>query len=236
MTATKPDPLIATIEETLGHRFVRPARIAEAMTHRSFSATGADNETLEFLGDAVLALAISDLLMRSHPAAREGTLSKMRAALVNARVLADKARSLGLGQWLRIGKGEERSGGRDKESILACAYEALLGAVYADAGYEAARRVVEAHFAADVAGDLAEQLQDHKTQLQELTQRLFREAPTYTLVDESGPDHAKRFVTELRVAGRVYGQGVGHSKKTAEQAAALEALDALRLERPEQGS
>jgi ribonuclease-3 len=230
------DPLLAAVELALGHRFARPDRVLEAITHRSYSATGTDNETLEFLGDAVLSLAVSDLLMRAHPDADEGTLSKMRAALVNARVLADKARALALGQWLRIGKGEERSGGREKESILACAYEALLGAVYADAGYEAARRVVDAHFAGDVAGDVTEQLQDHKTRLQELTQRLYREAPLYTLVEESGPDHAKRFVTELRIAGRVYGRGVGHSKKAAEQAAAMEALRALRLEHPETGT
>jgi len=228
------DELYAAVERALGHRFVRPERVLEAVTHRSYSATGSDNETLEFLGDAVLSLAISDLLMRCHPAADEGSLSKMRAALVNARVLADKARALDLGRWLRIGKGEERSGGRDKESILACAYEALLGAVYADAGYEAARRVVDTHFASDVTGgDVTEQLRDHKTRLQELTQRLYREAPLYTLVEESGPDHAKRFVTELRIAGRVYGRGVGHSKKTAEQAAAMEALRALQLEHPE---
>jgi ribonuclease-3 len=230
------DPLLEAVERALGHHFVRPDRVLEAVTHRSYSATGSDNETLEFLGDAVLSLAVSDLLMRAHPDADEGELSKMRAALVNARVLADKARALALGQWLRIGKGEERSGGRDKESILACAYEALLGAVYADAGYEAARRVVDAHFAGDVAGDVTEQLQDHKTRLQELTQRLYREAPLYTLVEESGPDHAKRFVTELRIAGRVYGRGVGHSKKAAEQEAAREALRALRLEHPEPGA
>lgn len=226
------EDLLAAIERALGHRFVRPDRVLEAVTHRSYSATGSDNETLEFLGDAVLSLAISDLLMRAHPEADEGSLSKMRAALVNARVLAEKARGLELGRWLRIGKGEERSGGRDKESILACAYEALLGAVYADAGYEAARRVVDVHFAGDVAGDVTEQLRDHKTRLQELTQRLYREAPVYTLVEESGPDHAKRFVTELKIAGRVYGRGVGHSKKTAEQAAAMEALSALQLEHP----
>jgi ribonuclease-3 len=230
------DALREAVERALGHHFVRPDRVLEAITHRSYSATGSDNETLEFLGDAVRSLAVSDLLMRAHPDADEGTLSKMRAALVNARVLAEKARALALGQWLRIGKGEERSGGRDKESILACAYEALLGAVYADAGYEAARRVVDAHFAGDVAGDVTEQLRDHKTRLQELTQRLYREAPLYTLVEESGPDHAKRFVTELRIAGRVYGRGVGHSKKAAEQEAAREALRALRLEHPEPGA
>ncbi len=218
------------LEAGLGHRFTRPEHLQVAITHRSFSPDAPNNETLEFLGDAVLSLAMSDLLMRRHPAAREGDLSKMRAALVNAEVLAVKARQLDLGRWLRVGKGEEKSGGRDKESILAAGYEALLGAVYLDAGYEPARAVVEAQFAADVAADLPAGLRDYKTRLQELTQRVFHATPVYTLVEESGPDHAKRFVSELAIGGRRYGRGVGHSKKTAEQAAAMEALDALARE------
>ncbi|HEV7734941.1 MAG TPA: ribonuclease III [Candidatus Binatia bacterium] len=218
------------LEEGLGYRFVRPEHLHVAITHRSFSPDAENNETLEFLGDAVLALAMSDLLMRRHPTAREGDLSKMRAALVNAEILAGKARALGLGRWLRVGKGEEKSGGREKESILASGYEALLGAVYLDAGYEAARGVVDAHFAIDVAADLPAGQRDYKTRLQELTQRLFRATPVYSLVEESGPDHAKRFVSELAIGGQRYGRGVGHSKKTAEQAAAMEALATLERE------
>ncbi len=230
------DDLRRALEEMLGHRFIRPERLLVAVTHRSFSADAENNETLEFLGDAVLALAVSDLLMRRFPAAREGDLSKMRAGLVNAEVLAAKARGLDLGRWLRLGKGEEKSGGRDKESILASGYEAILGAVYLDAGYEPARRVVDAHFEADVAADLPVGLRDYKTRLQELCQRLFRATPVYVLVEESGPDHAKRFVSELRIVGRQYGRGVGHSKKTAEQAAAMEALQVLAREHPECGA
>ena len=221
-----------SIEAALGHRFARPEQLALALTHRSFGEA-ANNEKLEFLGDAVLSLAISDLLMARFPAAREGDLSKMRAALVNAEVLAGRARDLQLGRWLHVGKGEEKSGGRDKPSILAAAYEALLGAVYVDAGYERARAVVEAHFGGEVLEQAALGQRDYKTQLQELTQRLFRETPSYRLVEESGPDHAKRFVSEIRIGGQTRGRGIGRSRKTAEQAAAMEALAALAREPPE---
>jgi ribonuclease-3 len=221
------------VESGLGYRFQRPEHLQVAVTHRSFSPDVPNNETLEFLGDAVLALAMADLLMRRFPAAREGDLSKLRAGLVNAETLARKARTLDLGRWLRLGKGEEKSGGRHKESILAAVYEALLGAVYLDAGYEAARRLVELHFAADLTSEAAAGLRDYKTRLQELTQRLFRATPVYELVEESGPDHAKRFVSQLIIAGRPYGRGVGHSKKTAEQAAAMEALAVLAQAPPD---
>jgi len=211
------------LEAALGHRFVRPERLATAMTHRSCEDRP-NNETLEFLGDAVLALAIADLLMARFPHAREGDLSKMRASLVNADVLAAKARDLDLGRWLRLGRGEEKSRGRDKPSILAAAFEAVLGALYLDAGYERARAVVEAQFVSDLGPIATVGKRDYKTELQELTQRLFHETPVYSLVEESGPDHAKRFVSEISIAGRACGRGVGPNKKTAEQAAAMEAL------------
>jgi ribonuclease-3 len=220
------------LEGALGHRFVRPEHLAEALTHRSFGE-GTNNEKLEFLGDAVLALAMADLLMAHFPEAREGDLSKMRASLVNAEVLARKARELDLGRWLRLGKGEDKSGGRDKPSILAAAYEALLGAVYLDGGYEPARTVVATHFATDVDEHATVGQRDYKTQLQELTQRLYRETPSYALIEESGPDHEKRFVSEITIGGRPCGRGVGRSKKTAEQAAAMEALEALARDHPE---
>jgi len=220
------DDARAALEAALGHRFVRPEALEVALTHRSVGA-GTHNETLEFLGDAVLSLAISDLLMREFWAAREGDLSKMRASLVNAERLAQKARAIDLGRWLRLGKGEERSGGREKEKILAAGYEAVLGAVYVDGGYEAARRVIEAHFATELPHDRVPGQRDYKTRLQELTQRLYREMPIYTLVDERGPDHEKEFVVELAIGGRVHGRGVGRSKKLAEQAAAMEALASL---------
>jgi ribonuclease III len=228
------DEARAALEASLGHRFVRPEHLAVALTHRS-TGDGTHNETLEFLGDAVLSLAVSDLLMRSFPAATEGDLSKMRASLVNAEELAQKARAMDLGRWLSVGKGEERSGGRAKEKILAAAYEAVLGAVYLDAGWEPARRVVEAHFGPGLAREpQAPGHRDYKTRLQELTQRVHREMPVYTLVEERGPDHEKEFVVELAVGGRMLGRGVGRSKKLAEQAAAMEALAAL--ERPPDGA
>ena len=217
----------AALEASLRHRFVRPEHLAVALTHRS-TGDGAHNETLEFLGDAVLSLAVSDLLMRRFPGATEGDLSKRRASLVNAEELAQKARAIDLGRWLSVGKGEERSGGRAKEKILAAAYEAVLGAVYLDAGWEPARQVVEAHFAPHMTREPeAPGHRDYKTRLQELTQRVHREMPAYTLIEERGPDHEKEFVVELAVGGRVLGRGVGRSKKLAEQAAAMEALAAL---------
>jgi ribonuclease-3 len=176
---------------------------------------------------------MSDLLMTRFPEAREGELSKIRASLVNAEVLARKARQLDLGRWLRLGKGEERSQGHEKVSILASAYEAVLGAIYLDGGYEAARRVVEVQFDRDVAAHVTVGLHDYKTELQEISQRLFREPPAYALIDESGPDHEKRFVSEITIAGRCYGRGAGRSKKTAEQAAAMAALTTLAGEHPE---
>jgi ribonuclease-3 len=159
-------------------------------------------------------------------------LSKLRAGLVNAGALAAKARSLALSECLRLGKGEERTGGRDKESILAAAYEALVGAVFLDGGYEAARAVVARAFASDVTIETLAGASDYKTRLQELTQRRFRVSPVYRLVDEQGPDHAKQFAVELSVGGRVLGRGCGPSKKAAEQAAAMAALAAIERDGP----
>jgi ribonuclease-3 len=213
--------------ERLGYRFAATDLLARAMTHRSVGGDASNNETLEFLGDAVLALAIAELLMRRHPAAREGDLSKLRAGLVNAPVLAGKARALALNEWLRLGKGEEKTGGRDKESILAAAYEALLGAIFLDGGYGAVRVAIERQFGAELEAGLAAGAGDYKTRLQELTQRRFRASPVYQLIEESGPDHAKCFTVELSIEGQVRGRGAGATKKAAEQAAAMQALTAL---------
>jgi ribonuclease-3 len=213
--------------ERLGYRFAATDLLARAMTHRSVGGDASNNETLEFLGDAVLALAIAELLMRRHPAAREGDLSKLRAGLVNAPVLAGKARALALNEWLRLGKGEEKTGGRDKESILAAAYEALLGAIFLDGGYGAVRDAIERQFGAELEAGLAAGAGDYKTRLQELTQRRFRASPVYQLIEESGPDHAKCFTVELSIEGQVRGRGAGATKKAAEQAAAMQALTAL---------
>jgi ribonuclease-3 len=224
--------MIEAIQERLGYRFRDVALLETALTHRSRVATrtAPDNERLELLGDAVLALAVTDLLMARFPEAHEGALSKLRASLVNAANLGRKARELGLGAALRLGKGEEKSGGREKESILAAAYEAVLGAIYLDRGFSAARRVLARHFAGDIRARVGATIEDAKTRLQEVTQRLFRETPTYTLVRETGPDHAKSFVSQISAGGRTLGRGEGMSKKSAEQAAAMEALRTLQAE------
>lgn len=219
------------IADRLGYRFGDPALLTLALTHRSAVARpGSNNEKLEFLGDAVLDLAISDLLMEQFPNATEGELSRVRAALVNATMLAAKATELEVGATLRLGKGEERSGGRQKGSILAAALEAIVGAVYRDGGFSAARDLVARLFAEELRRPLRSHLTDHKTRLQEITQKRYREIPVYTLVRASGPDHDKAFVSELHILGRVYGRGEGKSKKAAEQEAALRALECLEKE------
>jgi len=215
------------LEERLGHPFTRRDLLELALVHRSSAAAGHNNEKLEFLGDAVLDLAVSDLLMERYAGANEGDLSKQRAALVNARVLAAKAGDLDLGSLLRLGRGEEKSGGRKKASILAAAYEAVLGAVFVDAGYAAARGLVAKHFRAELERQEGPSPIDHKSRLQEVTQRLFRETPRYSLVQAKGPDHDRAFVAELSVNGKCYGRGEGKSKKEAEQEAARQALAAL---------
>lgn len=199
------------------------------LTHVSYGRGkgSGHNETLEFLGDAVLDLAVSDLLMRRFPEKSEGDLSKMRASLVNSAALAGKAAQLKLGSLLRMGKGEERSGGREKGSILAGAFEALIGGIYWEGGYQAARRAIERYFAADIEEKKLGQ-HDYKTRLQEISQMLFRAPPIYRLVAESGPDHEKQFATEIIISGKVLGRGEGKSKKQSEQAAAKMALSELQ--------
>jgi ribonuclease-3 len=225
----KIDYQLNLLQKELGYSFKDPALLLRCLTHVSYERkkNEAHNEVLEFLGDAVLDLAVSDLLMQRNPDKSEGDLSRMRAALVNSAVLAEKAALVNLGALLRIGKGEERSGGRTKPSILAGAFEALLGGVYQDGGYQAAHAVVERYFAADVTAKTLGQ-HDYKTRLQEISQRLFREPPVYRVVSETGPDHEKVFVTEIAVGGKVLGKGEGKSKKQSEQHAARKALDALK--------
>jgi ribonuclease III len=179
------------------------------------------------LGDAVLDLAVSDLLMRRFPDKSEGDLSKMRAALVNATALAEKAARLHLGDLLVMGKGEERSGGRTKRSILAGVFEAVVGAIYWDGGYGPALRVIEKYFGNEIREKKLGQ-EDYKTRLQEISQMLFHEPPVYKLVGEMGPDHEKRFVTEIIVGGKLVARGEGRSKKQSEQEAAGKALANLR--------
>ncbi|HJU27695.1 MAG TPA: ribonuclease III [Candidatus Binataceae bacterium] len=233
---TPPDAALdngyADLERTLGYKFERAELLATALTHPSAAAAGeAHYERLEFLGDAVLDLAIADLLMRRFPEAKEGSLSKERASIVNGRTLAIKAVEVGLGHKLRLGKGEEKSGGRDKISILAASFEAIIGAIYTDGGLTPAQTVVERLFLGDIGGPSAER--DYKTELQEIAYRKYRAQPVYELVGAHGPDHAKRFVTRIRIAGRELGSGEGGSKKQSEQAAAKAALAKLEQDRRE---
>lgn len=218
------------LERLLSYAFQNKPLLRLALTHRSAPLRPGEehNERLEFLGDAVLSLAISDFLMRRFPEAREGELSKMRASLVNARVLAAKAAGIALGRWLRLGSGEDRTGGREKESILAAAYEAVLGAIYLDGGFAPASRLVAQHFAAELGEKSRVVLLDYKTRLQEVTQKLFKETPVYTVVETRGPDHEKRFISQVSVAGKPYGRGEGPNKKSADQAAALQTLRLLQ--------
>jgi ribonuclease III len=220
---------LEALQKELGYSFKDPSLLMKALTHVSYDRkkTGSNNEVLEFLGDAVLDLAISDLLIQRFPERSEGDLSRMRAGLVNSVVLAEKANALALGPLLFLGKGEERSAGRNKASILAGAFEALLGGVYQDGGYDPARRIVDRYFAADITERTLGQ-QDYKTRLQEISQLLFRVPPVYRLVSETGPDHEKCFVAEISVGGKVLGTGEGKSKKQSEQEAAKNALNELQ--------
>ncbi len=222
------------VELAVGYNFIRPELLKLALTHPS-AAEGTDQhyERLEFLGDAVLDLAIADMLMRHFPNGTEGLLSRQRASIVNARTLAAKAESIGLGQCMLLGKGEEKSGGRQKTSILAAGFEALIGAIYSDSGLAPAQRVVERLFGGDIGGPSVER--DYKTELQETAHRCFRTHPTYEVISESGPDHAKRFISRIRIGTRQLGVGEGPSKKLAEQAAAREALNVIQAEQARAG-
>lgn len=217
----------------MGWRVRDAALYRQALVHRSFSAENPGeepNERLEFLGDAVLGLATTDWLYRNYPQLPEGELAKARAAVVNSASLAAVAREVGLGAALLLGKGEEVSGGRAKASILADTMEAVIGAIYLDAGYDVAQQVVmgllERRLKEAAKGPGEE---DYKTRLQELCARDFDEAPSYRVTDH-GPDHAKVFEAEVIVAGRPRGRGHGRSKKQAEQMAARRAWSALTAE------
>ena len=207
-----------------------PELLALALMHRSyaFEAGGVPtNERLEFLGDAVLGIVVTDDIYHRFPDAPEGRLAKIRAAAVNTASLADIARGLGLGDHVLLGRGEEQSGGRDKDSILADTMEAVLGAVYLDSGLETATELVRRLFST-LLDDLATRSAslDYKTSLQEFTAAHMSSLPVYELT-ESGPDHEKRFTAVVLVEDEAVGNGEGRSKKEAEQAAAQQAYDEL---------
>ncbi|MDQ1506080.1 MAG: ribonuclease [Actinomycetota bacterium] len=219
------------LEDLLGRPFDDRSLIARALAHRSFCAenpTFESNERLEFLGDAVLGLVVTDYIYRAFPHLPEGELAKVRASVVNAGVLAELATEIELGTFVLLGKGEGLSGGREKPSILADAMEAVLAATYLDGGWDAAYKLVMAllgeRIAAAAEGPGG---QDYKTRLQELAARRFDQMPRYEVRDE-GPDHAKRFYANVLLQGTPRGRGEGRSKKQAEQAAARMAWEWLR--------
>ncbi|MDA8166066.1 MAG: ribonuclease III [Desulfobacteraceae bacterium] len=221
------------LEERLGYRFRDLRRLQQALVHRSYAyeqgrGFTADNETLEFLGDAVLDLAVGSTLFERFPAMREGELTRLRAALVNEGHLAVMARAVDLGPHLLLGRGEEVSRGREKASILASAYEALLGAVFLDAGYESAARLVEDHFAEWFGSEERLLFVDSKSKLQELLQERYNEGPVYLLENEEGPAHQKRFTISVRFRGVPLATGMAGNKKEAEQQAAARAVEQLR--------
>ena len=219
------------LEERLGHRFADPSLLDRALTHSSLAnedaaGEGRHNEPLEFLGDSVIGFVMADLLHRRDPGGREGGKSKMRAQLVSARSLARRAAELGLPELLRLGRGEEKSGGRKKTALWADAYEAVIAALYLDGGMEAAHRFVSAEFATDLEHP-GLPTEDHKSLLQEMLQARGDPVPEYELVAEEGPDHRRRFRVRCVVRGAALAEGEGFSKKQAQQEAARNALARL---------
>jgi ribonuclease-3 len=223
-------PRLAELSDRLGVA-IDAELLERALTHRSYAYEHGGlptNERLEFLGDSVLGLVVTEGLYRRHPDLSEGQLAKLRAAVVNMRALADVGRSLGLGEFVQLGRGEETTGGRDKSSILADTVEALIGAVYLHSGFDAASDLV--HRLVDDLIDESETLGaglDWKTSLQELTSEFALGVPEYRVTEE-GPDHAKVFTASAVIGGTVFGTGQGKSKKEAEAGAAETAWRALR--------
>lgn len=217
----------------IGHTFVDESLLEVAMVHRSWIAENdgfKSNERLEFLGDAVLGWVVADIVYRGHSELAEGKLTDLRKGVVNATSLAEVASNIGIGDCLRLGRGEDLAGGREKTSILSDALESLIGAVYLDAGAVVAYEVVGTLMNESIT-DAIENLDkiDAKTRLQEMTARLFDVAPHYRLTD-NGPDHEKTFYAIVVVNGRELGHGEGRSKKAAEQIAAEIACDTLQRE------
>ncbi len=221
---------MSQLEKTIGYYFGQPALLDEALTHSSYANEHGQNriscnERLEFLGDSVLSIIVSEYLFARRPKMPEGELTKRRAALVCEEALAGFAREIELGKAIKLGKGESKTGGADRDSTLSDCFEALIAAVYLDGGMEPARcfvmRFVDEH---DRDG-----VRDYKTELQEVIQKNPEERVKYVVVGEAGPDHNKQFTVEVRLNSNTIGRGSGHSKKEAEQNASKEALELMGL-------
>jgi len=226
------------LEAHLGHRFHRIQWLDLALTHKSFTHEssptqmeplgGNGNEVLEFLGDAVLNLAVTALLLQEFPEAHEGTLSKRRSHLVKRKFLAHLSRELRLEEHLLLGKGEIKDGGRKKASILSNTYEAVIGALYLDSGYDSSLEIIRDHFRHYLNSEKPLALfDDFKSHLQEHAQHHYRVSPKYRVVEEAGPDHDKRFQATVLIGQEIRGEGWGKSKKEAEQEAAKKALEEI---------
>ena len=222
-----------SLEKKLGHVFRDRALLATALTHSSYAnenrGRGECNERLEFLGDSVLGMVVADALYRRFPELPEGRMTRLRAQLVCEESLHRVASELGLGEYVRLGRGEEHTGGRRRTSILADAVEAVIAAMYLDGGLETAKAFIERQIlsALDGAGPVM-RVEDCKTELQELVQKKSGQSLSYELLSESGPDHDKTFTSQVSLNGRPVGSGSGRTKKEAEQAAARAALEALK--------
>ena len=216
-----------SLEKKLGYRFQNRELLSEALNHSSYANEHkgglGSNERLEFLGDSVLGFVSAEYLFRLHADLPEGDLTRMRAALVCEQSLYEVAKTLELGSYLKLGRGEEAGGGRKRQSILADAVEAVFAAVYLDGGIEKARELIVRVLLSQAPA--AEERKDYKTTLQEVVQRRSGQVLTYHMVDQSGPDHNKKFLFEVRLNDRPVGRGEGRSKKEAEQAAARDALE-----------
>ncbi len=232
---------VASLEEKLGYRFRNRELLRRALTHRSWfiesrssDAESGDNEQFEFLGDSILGFIVSESLIRQHPSADEGQLSQWKAHLVSARHLHGCALVLGLGEHLLLGKGEDRTGGRERRALLANAFEALIAAVHIDGGIDAARELIEQHVLASLKDEgavMSIELLNHKSLVQEKTQALGLPVPRYSITHTSGPEHAKIFTVEARVGNQYVSSGQGSSKKLASQRAAQLLLEQLATAR-----
>ena len=226
------DMKIKELEQMIGYTFHDPQMLLTAMCHSSYANEHRqkqmpDNERLEFLGDAVLEIASSDFLFHQYPQMPEGKLTKLRASIVCEPTLALCAREIHLEQHLLLGKGEEHTGGRYRDSIVSDAMEALIGAIYLDGGFANAKEFVEKFILTDI--EHKKLFYDSKTILQEIVQRDFKEQEIhYVIIGEEGPDHAKRFIVEVRIGEKTAGSGKGSTKKAAEQEAAYRAIIALK--------
>lgn len=222
---------IEKIEETIGYKFKNRKLLVTALTHSSYANEMHDgtkfNERLEFLGDSVLSIVVSDYIYKNCPEFPEGKLTKLRASLVCEKSLYGYAKQVGLGDFIRLSKGERNSGGGDRPSILSDAFEALIAAMYLDGGMETARTFILRFVVPDIKSARPVKFKDHKTLLQEIVQKNPEERITYKLVKEIGPDHDKHFVVEVHLNSNVIGKGGGRSKKEAEQEAARVALELL---------